>query len=411
MFYKQDRLWLKLVEVVGVWALIVFLDLVIEGQIISSVPEILFLFVLLAALRYGLSIGLLAFLLVAVYRLFFSWVTGEDVLLLFYETESLSAFLWLLFVALIAGLFSTSYREKYESLQFHKEETEDENHYLKDTVELLERTQRMLQMKVLESDHSLSRIYQVGIALDQDHPELIRSEALNVFREVFKVKQMAIYHVDQSQRALRLLIRQDEKNRFKQSILIEDTSSMFKRMLEGKTITIRNVEDPEDSPVLLAPLMYEGVIKEVVVLEDVEFHSITAHQMQVLSLVLDWMSSRLQKAYNLQQEKEKPKMFSGTSVYKKQFFNELVEMEEKKAKEFRLPYLVGKIRLKSTVEVPIIEAEMMIRSHIREIDRLGYDAGKNELWFLFPGTDPSARDVIFPRIEQVLRMKGVVYNA
>lgn len=411
MFYRQDRLWLKLVEVVGGWGLLVFLDLVTEGQVIASVPGLLLLFILLAALRYGLIFGLLAFSLVAVYRLFYSWVSGEDVLLLFYDTDSLVAFLWLLCVALIAGLFSTSYREKYESLQFHKEEKEDENEYLKDTVGLLERTQRMLQMKVLESDHSLSRIYQVGIALDQDHPELIRSEALNVFRNVFKAKQMAIYHVDQSQRALRLLIKQDEQNRFKQSILIEDTSSMFKRMLESKTITIRNVEDPDDSPVLLAPLLYEGDIKEVVVLEDIEFHSITAHQMQVLSLVLDWMSSRLQKAYNLQQEKEKPKMFSGTRVYKKQFFNELVEMEEKKAEKFALPYLIGKIRLKSTVEVPIIEAEMMIRPHIREIDRLGYDAGKNELWFLFPGTEPAAREVVFPRIENVLRRKGVVYDA
>ncbi|QST00941.1 hypothetical protein IMZ31_05055 [Pontibacillus sp. ALD_SL1] len=411
MFYRQDRLWLKIVEVVGVFVLIVFIDLVTGGEIVSSIPGILLLFVLLAALRYGLNTGLLAFLLLGIYRLFYSWLSGEDVLLLFYETDSLIAFLWLLYVALFAGLFSTSYREKYESLQFHKEEIEDENEYLKETVDLLEETQRMLQTKVLESDHSLSRIYQVGIALDQDHPELIRSEALNVFREVFKAKQMAIYHVDRSQRALRLLIKHDEENQLRQTILVEETSSMYKRMFEGRTITIRNVEDHEDSPVLLAPLTFEGEIREVVLLEDIEFHSITAHQMQVLSLVLDWMSSRLQKAYKLQLEKEKPKMFSGTGVYKKQFFNELIEMEEKKAKEFGLPYLIGKIRLKSTVDVPIIEAEMMIRSHIREIDRLGYDAGKNELWFLFPGTEPAAREVVFPRIETVLRQKGVVYDA
>ncbi|WP_273849885.1 hypothetical protein [Guptibacillus spartinae] len=406
MIYTQKNTARKLIEVIVVIVLIGMSDQLFQLHLTTWELDPLFFFVLLFSLRYGLTLGLLSFFLALIYHMMAIGFNGGDIYLLFYDMSEASWIIFSLLLAIVCGLSSTSFQERYESLHYRHDELKDENEQLTESIKLLEHSQKTMQEKMLEFEHSLTRIYQVGKALDQSSPELIRNEAISIISNLFKAKELAIYHLDSSKRTLRLHIRKGDSNHLPQTVFIEEDSAVYKRLFRNKTITLRTIEDENNSPVLVGPIIYGNEIKEVLVIYQVDFAKLTTYEIQIMSLVLDWMSSRIEKATELELKEEKIKMFQGTNIYFKEAFEQKVQIQKKRSEKFDQSFSVIHVQFAEFDQITPIEAEIILRSYLREIDLMGYDPSENIFSFLLPGTAPENAQTVKERIKKALTEKG-----
>lgn len=412
MFYRQNRFGIKLLETVGFLFVLIGADLYWDQNLSQSVFQPFVILMLLIAIRYGLLFGLIAFSLYFGYTLFNYLAPGGDVLLLFYDVPFLLEWLFNLLVVLIAGLYSSSQRERYESLHYNLEEVKTDNVYLHDTVLLMETTQKTLRRKVLESDYSVQRLYSIALTLDKEYPELIRSETLSLMAELYQTNEVAVYHLDSSKKSLRLLSKRGKKNQFPQTILVDDTQKTLQRMLATKKMAFRQMEDPDDSPLLVAPIVMDGQISEVIVFHQFAIEKLTTYDIQVFETIVDWIGSRYKKAKKWMMKDEEEKMYQGSSVYKPIYFREKMLAEKSKLETDHIPYSVLEFDLKKTTGLTPYILEQMVLPYLREIDKLGFDEERQELFILLPGTEEEqGSEIVQERITTLLANKGVLVNA
>ena len=406
ILYAQDRPWIKWAEILVVFALLIGIDLAFNLGTIQNDLNLFYVAAVLFALRYGTIFGLISFAVLLVYKVIYTGLVGGDIFLLFYDTNSLLTLFYYFALTIIVGLFSTSFRERYEISQFRNEELKDENNYLKETVDLLNTSQTTLRQKLLQSEYSLNQLYDLAVSLDLPHPELIRSETIRLLKKYFLASDVAIYHVDRSQKSMRLIIRQAEKKEFPQTIFLDEASNMFKRFFQVQETMIRQLDDDDTDPMLLAPIVIDGETREVVVIKRLPLRKLTTDDLHVLNILFSWIGTRISNAQNLIRKEQHEKLYPGTSFYKKEAFIEIMALQEQKKLHHDQPFIVLEYAL-GYEPVSLESIEAIVQSYLREIDIVGYDQEENKLLLLLPGTSEENRQRIYDRIEGILIQKGV----
>ncbi|PRO67060.1 hypothetical protein [Alkalicoccus urumqiensis] len=412
MYYKQPSHIRKLVELVIMFGGLILLDrFVFAPELLYHPLQPFLLLLVLFAVRYGVYYGAAGFFIVLAYRMLSYMTGGGDIFLLFYDPNQSMPILLELISTILVGLFSSSFRERYDSQQFVKDELQEDNEEMRRTLEQLNRTQKTLKQKVLESDYSLQRIYQIGLALDHDRPELIRSEAMSLFAGMLKAERLALYHMDSSGRALRLSKQRGEKGSFPQSILLGEGNDPFSRAAQSGEITIRTVYDPPNSPGLTAPVVVDGNVVEILAVDDPDIETIRPHDLHILGLVLAWMGTRLSKAGKYMEREEQPKRHTGTSMYQMLYFEEIVQQEEEKNADGLHPYSVVTLNVPTGADFSVVELDLVLAPLVREVDRIGYDSTSGRLSILLPGTSSENAVLVEQRIWDTLGRKGVLHES
>ncbi|WP_079474174.1 hypothetical protein [Marinococcus halophilus] len=406
MIYTQKNVWRKVAELLVVVLVLGVIDQAFQlGMLDWTLNPFLFV-ILFFSLRYGINIAILSFFTTLVYHVIATFTAGDDLFLLFYDTGDYLYLLFSLLLAVICGLYSSSYRERYESLTYTQDELKDDNKELTKTIRELEESQRVMQEKVLDSEHTLAQIYQVGLKLDQPTPELVRNEAIAIISDLFKADDIAIYHVDSSKRSLRLRVRQGSSQVLPQTVFLSEESSFYQRLFTEKAITLRNVKDEQNAPVIAGPIVYNKEIQEVLIIDQLDFARLTTHEIQIMSFVLDWISNRIEKAREWQAKDEEKQMLPGTNVYYKEAFDAHVAQQDVRQEEYGVPYSTVAIQFDRFEGMSVAEAEVILRTYLREIDIIGFESNQSVLYFLLPGTDAENAQVVEKRIKKALKEKG-----
>nr|WP_285801004.1 GAF domain-containing protein [Exiguobacterium sp. s142] len=235
---------------------------------------------------------------------------------------------------------------------------------------------------------------------------MIRSETIRLLKKYFLASDVAIYHVDRSQKSMRLIIRQAEKKEFPQTIFLDEASSMFKRFFQVQETMLRQLDDDDTDPMLLAPIVIDGETREVVVIKRLPLRKLTTDDLHVLNILFSWIGTRITNAQNLIRKEQHEKRYPGTSFYKKEAFIEIVALQEQKKLHHDQPFIVLEYAL-DYEPVSLESIEAIVHSYLREIDIVGYDQDENKLLLLLPGTSEENRQRIYDRIEGILIQKGV----
>lgn len=404
MIYTQHRTFIKWIEMIVTILLIGILDYTFSLSLSDWAIDPLIFYILLFSLRYGLLGAFVSFALTSLYHFSFLLMEGSDLLLFLYDTNELAWILLHFFVALSAGVFSTSYRERYQSLHIRQEEVVDENEQLKQTIQQLQESQREMRKRVLDSTYTLSKIYEIGLKLDQDVTDLVRDHLIETFTHVFRARQLALYHVDASRRTLRLHVRSGEVERLPQTLFIDSEQGIFARMFQSQKPTIR-LADELEGPLLVAPICYEGAVKEVLIVHEIDILRLRSHEMNMMKLVLDWAGTRIEKADALEWMLVSDQLVEGTRMFRMDAFEQKVAQQVLRHEQYDQPYSTVTIPIEG-VDLSLIEIELILRQSMREIDVIGYDEDKRVLHFLLPGTPIESAERFKERIEHVFYVKG-----
>lgn len=379
-------------------------DYIFNLSLSEWVIDPLIFYILLFSLRYGLLGAFVSFTLTSLHHFMFLLLKGSDLLLFLYDSGELAWIILHFLIAIVAGMFSTSFQERYQSLKIRQEEVADENRQLKETVRHLELSQAEMRKKVLDSDYTLSKIYEIGLSLDQDLPDIVRDQLVHTLERSFYAKQIAIYHVDTSQRTLRLHVRSGEASRLPQTLFIEPGQGLYERMLRTGKLSIRTADETE-VPLLVAPIRYDGSIQEVVVIQEVDFNRLRSYEMNMMQLILDWAGTRIEKARAMEWMLARNELVEGTRIYRIAAFNEKVELQAARHEQYDQAYSTVTLEV-DHVNLSLIEMELILRQSMREIDIIGYDGETKTLHFLLPGTPQEFAERFKERIEQTFLVKG-----
>lgn len=404
MIYTQHRNTVKWIEMLASILLIGILDYMFSLSVSNWAIDPLIFYILLFALRYGLLGAFVSFTMTMLYHLFFLSVEGSDILLFLYDRTELSWIIFHFLVAMVCGIFSTSFQERYLSLRLRHEEVVEENNHLLETVEKLRLSQSTMQKKVLDSDHTLTKIYQVGLELDQTAADIVRDRLVDVLKRSFKAENLAIYHVDASKRTLRLHVRFGEKEVLPQTLFIDPSTGIYQRMFKTNAISIRTM-DETDVPLLIAPIRYDGKIQEVVVIQAIDFNRLTSYEMNIMQLILDWTGTRIEKALTMEWNASRGDLIEGTRIHQIEPFNKKVALQQHRAEQYDQPYSTVVLPVEQ-VRLSLIEMELILRQSMREIDIIGYDETNQMLHFLLPGTPQENAEGFKQRIKELFARKG-----
>ena len=138
MIYRQSSLVRKSIELILVIAGLGMIDQIFGLEMREWTLNPFLITVLLFSLRYGLTIGISSFLLVLVYYLADMVIGGGDIFLVFYSFDRFINVALLLLVAIIGGMYGTSFRERYESLSDRNSELYEENENVKEVIQSVE---------------------------------------------------------------------------------------------------------------------------------------------------------------------------------------------------------------------------------------------------------------------------------
>lgn len=400
MYYKQSNRIIKYIE--PIICLLLYGLVVHYFQLPSGIFHYLGLvFIVMAfSVRYGLYPGLAVFFETVIYTLIDSGTLRTPVIVNFYTTSQWFQWLFLALVAIFCGLMSTSARKKYEDVFQNNTELNTENKELKTTVNLLNDTREKLKNKILESDSQLSKIFEIYKALNHDHPEIVLDESISVMKTYLNAAKIGIYYVGNKGQTLRLKLGSEpDPHSLPQTIFAEQAPDVIRTALTQKRAVFRSRRDPEDAPVLAGPIIFNEQIRYLVILGSIDFESVTSQNFELFVWMLKWISDRLEHATNLNLAELSKRRYTHTNILYAPEFNYLLELEEKRDQSLNYPHVFIEFYLE---ESELTEADRVLAGQLRDIDILGYDADKQLLLILLPGTDPKYKTAIEKRLLKAL---------
>jgi hypothetical protein len=392
----------RYVEIAVVFLGLLALDMWFKNTLASIQPSPFLIVVLLFGLRYGWRVGLVTSALSILYMMGSVHIKGGDMFLMLIDFDKTKQLLFLLLMGVIPGLFSTSLQERYEDQYYRSEELAVNNRVLTETVEQLTESRQILEEKVLESEQSLYTMLKIVKSLNTEDPELVVTEAVKILSSLFQFDKFGIYHLDKSGQALRLKAGIGHDYKLEATILIED-SPFFQRMIKEKTVLMRRVDDKDSDPIMAGPLLRNGSITEVLVIHNLPMHQLKEQTIHMLSLMLDLISSSLERAELQYSETRKSLTYPNTTIYMLEAFNSRVELERTKKSELDQPFVICSLSLERKPSLSLKEWEEILRSHMREIDLIGYDEARNRFLFLLPSTIEDQTDHFLTRMTAAIK--------
>ncbi|MFX3623161.1 MAG: hypothetical protein ACE3JP_03710 [Ectobacillus sp.] len=403
MYYEQSKTVRKLLETVIVFFMLFIIDLFMAADFRDIQPSPFLLIILLFSLRYGWKIGLVAFIFTLGYYVVAEVMAGGDMLLFFYNANESKWLLLYFFIAAIAGTMSTAWRERYDDLHFENQELQDSLASVKKAADQLTATNEILENRLLQAETSVASVYQMMRALDQDNLEIVTNEAASVLSSYFQAEAFGIYHVDSSKRALRIKVRLGNPESLPQTIFIDEAASFYERLFREKNVTVKRAGDAEAAPVIAGPIIIGGEIRQVLIIQKIDFYHMTEHNIQLLYWLLRIISDSAEKAAKKAAATQRRKLYPETNIYYKKYFDEYVEIERQRYTQYGQPYSVFELQIENVDHPLLVKISNVLSKHLREVDKVGLDLNEGRFSFLLPGTEEKYVEVLKKRISAKLQ--------
>ncbi|MBY6036659.1 hypothetical protein KUV80_08345 [Fictibacillus nanhaiensis] len=399
-------MFLKLLEIFLVTGLL-YVAIQFENTLIYELmPFVWIVFIVLFSLRYGLYVGTIPFVAACVHFFVHSYLREEEMLEVMRNPVNLSLFGVYFLLYFICGSYSLSQKDRYTDIVHRYEETVEERDEIDSTLNEAMKTTEQLKNRLLENRNSLSSIYEMMSAMNHTEPELIFNEAMTVIREQFQAEQISIYYLSEHGDSLRMKLRWNKDGDSPQTLFLNDSPSLFQKVIHKEQVLLRNSDDDEGSPTIAGPILVAGKVRYICSIDSVDLMQLTKYNIHWLNTCLNWMGNRLSFAYQYDREINRDERYLGTNIYKEASFLKRLEIEKERLESLQQPYALFEINWQGDIR----SLDLILNRVLREIDITGYDETNNRLSVLLPATDPKFSETVKNRVDVRLRVKETTWN-
>jgi UDP-glucuronate decarboxylase len=339
------------------------------------------LYILFIGIWLGRSQSILASGLTIVLYVYNNLANGREFISLFIDNETILNFAIYIFIGIVSGYVIDKKNAREQSTRLELEALQNKHHFLTEIYHETRILKDDLQAQIVNSEDSIGKVYSIVKKLDSLETEHIFAETITVLEQTLKTDSVALYVVGQNRQFLRLV--SNSKNpilTLSRSLKIEGNHEL-KRVIEQNKLFI-NRKLQSDTPMIMAPIIKEGMTIAVICIYHSNFDQLTLHYQNLLKVVVNLISDSLTRAYEYLQATNKERYTDGTIILKPVYFHRLLENKVKLKEQLGIEF--------SVVEVPwtpdFKQNIHLLENSLRETDYMGMNE-HGHTFILFSNTN------------------------
>lgn len=396
---KEKGSPVKYLELAVLFVVVELLNRWLGVTVYFKFVDLRLLFVVMMGTIYGMKLGLFASILASAAFALQLTEMGMSYSVLFYNVDN-----WIPFVAyFMAGSISGYSRNKKEDeLHFLNKDYEllrDKYLYLNQMYQDTIANKREYKRQILGYKDSFGKIFNAVQRLDNQLPERIFSEALELFEEQLENRTLAIYSVDRWQKYARLLVSSNAMaRRLNRSLALADYPEMMEAAAKGEVF--KNTKLLADYPSYASAILKDGKTALLIVVYKASPEQYGMYYMNLFRILTGLMQNAFLHALEYTELAEEKIYDRESHIMKRNRFMELLtvreEMKQKQIADYILLRLITEDR-KKTAEA--------LTSLIRSTDILG-EGADGQLYLLLAQVD----ETNFKFVEERLNSHQIDYE-
>lgn len=379
--------------------LFIFFTLITQTNFMNSINiDFMIVYIIAVAIVYGLGQSSIAVFLSTLLYFYRGLMAGYDIPYILYGNVNTLFVLCIYFVIGI-GVGYVIDKKNINIRTNNQEYAQLESDYiiLNNVYEENVKIRQSLQEQILGYKDSFGKIFSIVSRLDTLEPEEIFNEAVHVISNIMKSGQVRIYKMDKSGNYLRLVSQLPTNKIFKNSLKITENYRLEKVIKDRELLL--NTQLESNLPLLTAPILDKEEVIFLVMIDDVPFESISLQYVNMFKIVCSLVSASLIKANRYQNVMEEKKYIKGTTILKKDWFENLL-LIKKKGKEQQF-YNFSLLRVKDE-KLNVSALSDKLSDTIREVDYIG-QGNDDKIYILLSNSNKNGALEAIKRIES----KGV----
>ena len=359
---------------------------------LGGMSYLFYFYVLLFAVSYGTSYGLLTslfsiitYLGLELQEVSFTQVVGSYS---FYLT-----FLQLVITAVVAGGMHDKFKRKNnnltENLNYVSAELSDISRINDNNVYV----KNVYEKRLIGYQNSLSRIYELTSRLDHMESRAVIFQAVRVISELMEMPDVAIYISNSRSGYMRLMAAGTELARsLGNSVKYEEEFFLYKELSRGNVYMNRSME--KGKPTFASAVYQDGRLLAIIMVWSRNVHQVNLYASDMLALASRLIEKSIGRALLYDELLHDDTYMEGSRIMKSEAFISTTELYEDGKKQGLLDYTVLKVNYRDY-------DLRSVAAMVRETDCVGIC--RDELYVLLTGT--SAEDAQF--VMQRYQAKGM----
>jgi GGDEF domain-containing protein len=314
------------------------------------------LLILPMASYYGLVAGLLSGAVSALHLIFFitgGFVSKSEIQKIL-ETHQLFLPLAFIFVGMLLGEIRQKYIDAERNMKKTIQAREQEILLTKQNYESTEKAKRLLEVRIMNQASTVKTLYEVAKKFESLETDNIYKGCLEMLENHFQVQKSSIYLLRGDFLILKMA-RGWQEGQEAEGKINQTDSLMQIAIHEKRVVTVKEILQRPDAsrfsqsfgellamfPILNSRSEVVGIVN----IEKMDFLSFHKANIDLIELVVDWMSQALKKS-EVYGEFEKASVWDRDhNVFNYNFFVQSVERELNRAKRFKTSFSVALFKL------------------------------------------------------------------
>lgn len=383
----------KYVELVLLFILTEFIAQYTSDSVYFKFADIRLAYIIIMGTVHGMKMGIISALLeggVLVTKYIDLGMSGT---LLFYNIEN-----WIPFVIyLMAGSIPGYVRDKAaEDLSFAKNEYEllrNKYMFLSSAYYGALQNKGEFKRQILGFKDSFGKIFEAVQKLDDELPQSIFLDGLEVLEDILENRSVAIYTVDSYQRFGRLVTCSGNLlSRLAVSIRLAEYQEMYRTVKAGKVY--KNIGLEPDMPMYACGVLQSGEVVLLVVLWDAGSDQYGTHYTNIFQILCGLVQTSFLRALEYEELRYSQLVVPGTKVMVPKHFNQIITVQEELRQKGAAEYMLLQFEERDPVRL-----SEMLSGIIRASDSLG-QGGDGRLYLLLTQVTDRNFDIVGQRLGQ-----------
>lgn len=402
---KFNKNYLPLVENIIIFLFLLALNIktpLVFKNALSSYLDYNFLYIVIIAVIYGTSQGLISVIFSVILYLTNFFVLGGSIVALMYDSEHVIHLAFYLILGGLTGYFVSKNEKKLYSKELELENIKEKHYFLegiyKDTLYIKEE----LESQIINSKDSFTKLFDITQKLEALKAEEIFESSIDVIEKLLYTNMVSIYILNQEETYLRLKVKSfNIKYNLPASLNVEG-NKMLKTVIQNKKLYV-NKELDKTQPIMAYPLVQNGKVYAIVSIHDFKFENLTLYYENLFVTVVNLVSNSLKRAYEYERALLPEKYIYGTEILTPENFKDTYEAAKSRKNKYNINYVLIKILSKDTME----NFYKNTKSVFRVTDRIGLDDNGNLMAILYNISETNAFLVI-SRLKEIGYLSEIV---
>jgi len=389
----KARRFLPTLENLIAFALTAWLVLNLSSTL-HSVIDIKLFYITIIGILYGNRQSLLAVVLSIGLLTYQELSVGRDFISLTYDTDYFFHIAVYLFVGLVVGYTVQRMKESIRNKEREKRETEEKYAFLESIYNEVRDVKDELQYRILNSNDSYGKIYNITKELESLEPEVVFNSAVSVVKNIVNAPQVSIYRVNDYQSYLRLLASTGYKEEeIKKSLKVADYPYIQHIISTGEQFV--NKDFDFDAPLMAAPIYHNQQLAAIITVDGIPFESFSLYYQNLFNITSNLIQSALSKAFTFIEATERERVVENTHILKSTIFSEIVKSKHHIKELHNVPYILVKAVVNQLTPEQVSN---YISPLLRETDYLGITES-GDIQILLSNTSLTDFEVVKERLK------------